>query len=224
MDGRKLLIKSSPGEVVKPLPHGFDPLLHNHDTEWECFEGFDCPDLEDVARAEETDVEVLKKACHTQLKNRGLDVHAFVVDGNGARFKKCSSTEALAAKKASPGSKLYVVADPLVAKQHRMLKAVPGEGMPTLRNPFVFGNLFLILSIEFPECLPAESLNALRQLLPPQPNTRTVRDEDDSTELCTLSDIDPQASQAANAANMEPHRQAYDEEDNDHGMPQCQQM
>jgi hypothetical protein len=225
LDGRKLLIKSAPGDVVKPLPRGFDPLSHNDDLEWECFDGFDCPDIEDVARAQETDAEVLKKASHTELKKRGIDVQAFVVDSEGARFKHCSRTEAIAAKRATPGSKMYVVADPLESKQNRMIKAVPGEGMPTLRNPFVFGNLFLVLSIEFPDSIPIESLGALKEILPPPLSTCALRDEEDDVVCCTLSDMDPQVSQAANAANLEPSRQAYDDEDEyEPGMPQCQQM
>ena len=32
----------------------------------------------------------------------------------------------------------------------RLMKTVEGQGMPRLRNPFEFGNLFLMLNIEFP--------------------------------------------------------------------------
>ena len=32
-----------------------------------------------------------------------------------------------------------------------MMKTVEGQGMPRLRNPFEFGNLFLMLNIEFPK-------------------------------------------------------------------------
>merc|ERR1711881_652962 len=99
LDGRKLLIESAPVEVVKPMPMGFDPMAENEVLEWECFEGFDCPDIESVARAEETDVEVLKEASRSQLKARGIEVGAFVVDGSGARFKQCSRAEALAAQR-----------------------------------------------------------------------------------------------------------------------------
>merc|ERR1712232_472857 len=87
-----------------------------------------------------------------------------------------------------------------------------GEGMPTLRNPFVYGNLFLMLSIEFPESLTVASLDALRQILPAPLDAPTIR-ADDSIEVHTLADIDPHASQAANSANMKASGEAYDTDD-----------
>ena len=50
----------------------------------------------------------------------------------------------------------------------RMMKAVEGHGMPRLRNPFEFGNLFLMLNIEFPAAgalTPAYALNVPMNLL-----------------------------------------------------------
>eukprot|EP00931_Biecheleriopsis_adriatica_P054932 TRINITY_DN3237_c0_g1_i1.p1 TRINITY_DN3237_c0_g1~~TRINITY_DN3237_c0_g1_i1.p1 ORF type:complete len:510 (+),score=115.12 TRINITY_DN3237_c0_g1_i1:74-1531(+) len=233
LDGRKLLIRSSPGEVVRPTPIGFNPLHQSEEIQWECLEGFACPDIETVARADETDVHVLKTACATQLKSRGLDINAFVVDASGAHFKKCSVSEALASKQPCAGSSLYVAADPMVAKPQRMMKAVRGEGMPTLKNPFAHGNLFLIFTIEFPDSLPEDSLKGLRQLLPAplhEASSEDLAEMDDSklAEVHTLADMDPQESQAANAFNMQVTGEAYDE-DNDTAVPGpqvpgCQQM
>merc|ERR1719221_1658929 len=69
LDGRKLLIKTSPGEIVKPMAQGFDPLAKEEGkaTEWEVMEGMDCPSIYNVAQADTTDVDTLKKACETQL-------------------------------------------------------------------------------------------------------------------------------------------------------------
>lgn len=52
LDGRKLLIKSTPGDVVRPLAN-FDPLSSSdkQHSQWECMEGFDCPSLDNVAQA-----------------------------------------------------------------------------------------------------------------------------------------------------------------------------
>merc|ERR1711957_1093997 len=79
LDGRKLLIKTSPGEIVKPMAQGYDPLADDSESkaEWETFEDSDCPSLEPVARAEVTDVDTLKEACEKQLKRKGVDVGAF---------------------------------------------------------------------------------------------------------------------------------------------------
>merc|ERR1712232_1177868 len=96
--------------------------------------------IQSGAKAEETDIDLLKKACETQLRRQGLDIGAFVVDGTSANFKQCTRAEALAAKEPKLGAKMYVLSDPMASKQHRLLKAVAGEGMPTLKNPFVHGN------------------------------------------------------------------------------------
>merc|ERR1719161_1521537 len=44
LDGRKLLIKTAPGDIVCPTAGNFDPLAVDQEKplEWECMEGFDC--------------------------------------------------------------------------------------------------------------------------------------------------------------------------------------
>merc|ERR1711904_746924 len=132
--------------------------------EWETMEGFDCPSIDNVAQADTTDVDTLKKAVETQLKRKGISVGAFVVDGKSAYFKSASREEVLAAKKPSKSSTLYVVSDPNANASTRLMKAVKGEGMPTYKNPFVSGILFLILTIDFPESLTAENQKGIRKL------------------------------------------------------------
>merc|ERR1719456_772573 len=101
LDGRKLLIKTAPGDIVKPMAQGFDPFADTESKmEWEIIEGADCPDIDNVAQADTTDVDTLKKACETQLKRKGIDVGVFVVDSNRAYFKQGSREEILGAKKA----------------------------------------------------------------------------------------------------------------------------
>merc|ERR1712232_292866 len=170
LDGRKLLIKTSPGEIVKPMAQGFDPLAQEEQrTEWEVMEDCDCPSIDNVAQADTTDVDTVKKACETQLKRQGVDVGAFVVDGQRTFFKQATREEILAAKKPAPGCKMYILADPNSKKSWRLTKAVKDEGMPTLKNPFVHGNLFLLLTVEFPESLSVDTQKALRDILPQEP-------------------------------------------------------
>merc|ERR1712216_205634 len=83
---------------------------------------------------------------------------------------------ALAAKKPKAGSTLYVVEDPNKAAKSRLIKAVKGEGMPTHKNPFVCGNLFLILNIVFPTELDPAAVTALKKVLPP-PKTQLKHKE-----------------------------------------------
>merc|ERR1719215_1656359 len=171
LDGRKLMIKTTPGEIVKPMAQGFDPMAKEENKmEWELIEDYDCPSLDNVAQADTTDIDTLKKACETQLKRKGIDVGAFVVDSKRAFFKQCSREEALAAKKPRKGCSMYVLADPDAKKSFRMMKAVKDEGMPTYKNPFVHGNLFLILTIEFPDSLTPEVQKQISKLLPPPLN------------------------------------------------------
>merc|ERR1719401_427638 len=216
LDGRKLLIKTQPGEIVKPAHPGFDPLATTDlKTEWEMMEDSDCPSIDNVAQADTTDVETLKKAVETQLKRKGIDVGVFVVDGSRAYFKSCTREEALAAKKTRRGCSMYIVSDPDAKKSFRMMKAVKDEGMPTYKNPFVHGNLFLILTIEFPDTLTPENQTAIRSLLPPPLNVPTLKEDDPSVEIHTVTDIDPVQSFNSNKVNMTAGGEAYDDDDDE---------
>merc|ERR1712110_1116009 len=129
----------------------------------------------------------LKSACETQLKRKGIDVGVFVVDSNRAYFKQGTREEVLAAKKTKKGCTMYVLSDPNAASALRVMKAVRGEGMPTYKNPFVHGNLFLNLKIQFPENLDPANQNKIRALLPPPLHEpKSVVDEEHF-----VIDIDP---------------------------------
>merc|ERR1712100_79304 len=175
---------------------GFDPLAEEEGKmEWETMEGFDCPDIDNVAQADTTDIGTLKKACETQLKRKGIDVGVFVVDGQRAYFKQGSREEILAAKKAQKTCTMYVLADPNAKNAMRVMKAVKDEGMPTYKNPFVHGNLFLILTIQFPDKLEPDVQAKLKQHLPPPLLPCTLKEDDPSVSstlwltwtLCILS-------------------------------------
>merc|ERR1712032_531194 len=216
LDGRKLLVQTAPGEIVKPMDSDFDPLAEaDGKTEWEVMEDCDCPSIDNVAQGDTTDVETLKKACETQLKRKGIDVGVFVVDGQRAYFKQCTREEALAAKRPRKGHTMYIVSDPDAKKAFRMMKAVKDEGMPTYKNPFVHGNLFLILTIDFPDMITADMQKSLRSLLPPALNRPAFKEDDKDVELHMVSDIDPVTSFNSNKINMSGGNEAYDDEDED---------
>merc|ERR1712091_204223 len=98
------------------------------------------------------------------------------------------------------GCTTYVVADPGAQSHLRVMKAVKGEGMPTLKNPFVHGNLFIIFNTEFPQSLSSEVQEQMRNLLPP-PLLPTPLAGDDA-EVHELVDIDPVQSANSNRINM----------------------
>mmetsp|Transcript_71278 Transcript_71278/g.221097 ORF Transcript_71278/g.221097 Transcript_71278/m.221097 type:complete len:367 (+) Transcript_71278:604-1704(+) len=233
LDGRKLLIKTAPGDIVKPMLQGFDPFADQEGKmEWEVMEDCDCPGIDNVAQAETTDIDTLKKACETQLKRKGIDVGVFVVANGRAYFKQASRDEVLAAKHTKRGATMYVVADPNAKAHQRLMKAVKDEGMPTFKNPFIHGNLFLILTIEFPESLTPESQGKIRQLLPPPLNKPAFGAEDDGVEVHTVTDIDPVQSYNSNKVNMQAGGEAYDDDEEGGGrggmgggqQVQCQQQ
>merc|ERR1712038_1475628 len=171
LDGRTLHIKTSPGEIIRPMAKSFDPLADTENKmEWEVHEDSDCPSINNVAQADTTDIDTLKKACETQLKRKGIDVGVFVVDSQRAYFKTGSREEILAATKPRRGSTMYLLQDQNAFNPMRVMKAVKGEGMPTYKNPFVHGNLFLILNIQFPDVLDTGTQKKLRELLPPPLN------------------------------------------------------
>merc|ERR1712217_943582 len=210
------------------MPQGFDPMEDKEGKmEWEAMEGFDCPDIDNVAQADTTDVDTLKKAVETQLKRKGIDVGVFVVDSQRAYFKTGSREEILAAKKTRRGSTMYVLSDPNATQEFRMMKAVKGEGMPTYKNPFVHGNLFLILTIQFPETMNPETQKSFRKLLPPPLHVP----KGGSDEEHFVTDIDPVQSYNSNKINMQAGGEAYDEDEEGGGGGgmggqgvQCKQM
>eukprot|EP00929_Paragymnodinium_shiwhaense_P005539 TRINITY_DN1076_c0_g2_i1.p1 TRINITY_DN1076_c0_g2~~TRINITY_DN1076_c0_g2_i1.p1 ORF type:complete len:517 (-),score=212.67 TRINITY_DN1076_c0_g2_i1:425-1975(-) len=229
LDGRKLLIKTAPGDIVKPLLQGFDPLAKEaQSAEWEVIEDADCT-IDNVAQAETTDVDTLKKACETQLKRKGIDVGCFVVDSGKAYFKQCTREEALASKVTKKGHTMYLLTDPNAQNHLRVMKAVKGEGMPTFKNPFQHGNLFLILNIQFPNSLEASVQTEMKKLLPP-PLLPPPKFKLEECEEHFLKDIDPVASFNENKINMQAGGEAYDDDDDDGprmgggGGAQCQQM
>lgn len=127
---------------------------------------------------------------------------------------------------------MYVLADPNANDNKRMMKAVKDEGMPTFKNPFIHGNLFLILTIEFPQSLTPEAQTGIRALLPPPLHCPSIKPDDDGVEVHTVTDIDPVKSFNDNKVNMKAGGEAYDDDDEGGGrggMPggqqvQCQQQ
>ena len=107
-----------------------------------------------------------------QLKDRGIG--CFSQTGGRTAFKECTFGEAMAARVPSKGTNIYVVSDPTIDSQKRMMKAVEGLGMPRLKSPFEHGNLFVVMHIEFPTCLSTEAQVAVAKLLPPPKNQTSV--------------------------------------------------
>merc|ERR1712217_599892 len=69
LDDRQLIIKSAKGDVIRPMPRGFDPFAPaNGTSDWEVMPGMACPSIPDVASARVNNVDAVKEAVETQLK------------------------------------------------------------------------------------------------------------------------------------------------------------
>merc|ERR1712086_541918 len=128
-----------------------------------------------------------------------------------------SREEVLAGKKTKRGSTMYVLSDPHGKAHLRMIKAVKDEGMPTVKNPFIHGNLFLLLTIEFPDTLTAEAQKGIRSLLPPPLNAPKIKESDEGVEVHNVADIDPIQSFNSNKANMSAGGDSAYDDDEDEG-------
>lgn len=72
--------------------------------------------------------------------------------------------------------------------------------MPTYKNPFVHGNLFLILTIEFPDSLTPDNQSAIRKLLPAPLHKSSWKE--DEVEVHKVTDVDPVASYNSNKVTL----------------------
>merc|ERR1719230_1097988 len=192
LDGRKLIIKSAPGEVIKPVT--YDPFREEGDAAlWEMHEDSDCPSLENAAVAETEDLNVCKKAvAKGQLKGKGIG--CFVQRNGKTVFKQCTTEQAMEAKTTARGAKLYIIQDPESTKHTRMMKCIMGEGLPRLRAPTEHGNLFIQFTIDFPDEIDAKAAASLAKLLNPPKHIVTTKEDDDDVEVVELSDMDPVSS------------------------------
>jgi hypothetical protein len=211
LDGRVLIVRSKPGDVISPVL--YDPFAaDNEDVEWEVIENTDVS-MEDVARAETTDVDALKQACSKgQLRGKGIG--CFVTRNGTTTFKQGSREECMANAKPKKGATLYILADPNAAASTRMMKCVVGEGLPTFRDQTEHGNLFLILTIEFPDTIAPEACEALRSVLPGPLNSVTAEEGAENVDVVQLETKDPVESYNYNKPVV---RDDDDDEGHGHG-------
>mmetsp|Transcript_10384 Transcript_10384/g.30814 ORF Transcript_10384/g.30814 Transcript_10384/m.30814 type:complete len:502 (-) Transcript_10384:473-1978(-) len=220
LDGRKLLIKTQPGQVVKPV--AFDPFKDDDEVEWETHLNMDCPDLETIAKADTDDVDKLKSVI-SKGQLRGKGVGAFRVQNGKSQFYRATAEEVHKSLKPSKGSTLYTLADPSKSAAQRMMFAVKGEGMPVFKHPMEQGNLFVILDIEFPAQLDESSVAALKKALPPPLHASNIKDDDADYDIHDLEQIDPVLSYKATAPDLSGDATQEEEREQGGGV-QCAQQ
>jgi len=182
------------------------------DTEWEVIEDADCT-LDDMAQAQTDDIDALKQAVSKgQLKGKGIG--CFVMSDGQTTFKQGSRAECLAAKKKKTGHTMYVLADESVAAGNRMMRCVEGEGLPLLRNPYEFGNLFLDLTIKMPESLSEEACAKLKEALPPALHSSNADQSAENVDTKEVTVMDPVASHKEGVFTG---KDSYDEDEDEMG-------
>jgi len=186
LDGRKLLVKSAPGDVT--IPTSFDPFAdEDENADWTTIDNTACR-LDPMAQAELDDVEKLKAViAKGQLKGKGIG--AFCIQRGQTTFFAASTDEIMDATEVRRGATLYVLADAAEGASKRMMKAIPEQGMPAPSNPMLIGNLFLMLDIEYPTSIDASQAAQLKQLLPPALNVPTFTAAEAEVHTCT--NLDP---------------------------------
>ncbi len=100
-------------------------------------------------------------------------------------------------------------------------KLIPNEGMPSIGNPFVKGNLYIVFKVIFPSdnSLSTEQVAALKQILP-DPDMEMEYDMDEVEEV-HMSDAD--LRQFGKGGASDAGDRAYDSDDDEPQPVQCQQ-
>lgn len=102
-------------------------------------------------------------------------------------------------------------------------KLIPNEGMPSIGNPFIKGNLYIVFRVVFPQdnTLTQEQIKVLKQILP-DPDMDMEYDMNEVEEV-HMSDADLRNFGKGGATSSGDDR-AYDSDDDDGPQPvQCQQ-
>ena len=119
-------------------------------------------------------------------------------------------------------SKPGEVVKPETLGGHPYMKIVPDEGMPSLGNPFVRGNLYVMFTVEFPNDgeLPRETIEALKKILPGPSMELDYNEDDVEVVNLELADVKQFGKGGASVARNE---YDSDEDDGRPGAVQCQQ-
>ncbi len=215
LDGRKLIVKTNEGDVIKPLL--FDPLKNNSSYEWIKFENYSST-LESHVRAEINDVEIIRKVIEEgQLKNENIT--AFEIQGNDTQFYTQDYNDISSSKSNKSNSVLYVKTN--TDNTNQLMKCIDSEGLPLLNNPSLNGNLFVEFVIDFPKNLPENMLETLLKIGFPKPLNKSKYKED-KVETHYLIDKNPIESYKENLDDSD----TSDDEDmpQGHNVQQCAQQ
>jgi DnaJ family protein A protein 2 len=125
-----------------------------------------------------------------------------------------------------PARYMMIKSEPGVVYKPGDIKVIASEGMPTHKNPYVRGHLYIKFEVEFPKShtFSEQQKQLLTSILPqPVAEVDQMKDEDDATiEEYMPADMDP-STDFSKTSGSDAHKNAYDEDDgseHQHG-PTC---
>ncbi|XP_030455500.1 dnaJ protein homolog [Syzygium oleosum] len=89
-------------------------------------------------------------------------------------------------------------------------KAINDEGMPMYQRPFMKGKLYIHFTVDFPESLSPEQVEALQRVLPQKPASQLTEMELDECEETTLHDVNMEEEMRR---KQQAQAEAYDEDE-----------
>lgn len=214
LDGRKILVKSKPGEIIKP--NLGDPLSNNNEKTWSCYNNTHIK-LEPYAKADIVEVDKIKKTItEGQLKNQNIT--AFTIYNNEVTFYKNSINDIIINKYSQNKSILYTYSNNF--NNITNIKCLEDEGMPIFDNPILKGDLFLLLNIKFPDKISEDLINYLLKSELALNRTISKFKNDDSAEVHYITEKIPNLLTEENSS-----QDTSDEEEiNMGGAQQCTQQ
>ncbi|KAF8009391.1 hypothetical protein BT93_J0394 [Corymbia citriodora subsp. variegata] len=108
------------------------------------------------------------------------------------------------------GRQLLIKSNPGEVVKPDSFKAINDEGMPMYQRPFMKGKLYIHFTVDFPESLSPEQVEALRNILPQKPALQLTEMELDECEETTLHDVNIEEEMRR---KQQAQAEAYDEDD-----------
>ena len=157
---------------------------------------------------------VVQEQPHKRFKRKGADL---LIE------KKITLQEALCGVnfvlEHLDGTKLKIKNEPGEVIKPDDLKTIPDKGLPFHKQPFKFGNLFIMFKVEFPDSIPVPKVAAIKAALPgpsEQEDTEMVEGEDCMLQAFTESQRNTKAAGGT--------QDDSDEEEEGHGGGQGQRV
>ena len=185
LDGRKLVIKTKPNEIIKPFHKNIMKEELNQ-KKW-LFNNNKSFDQQHIFIAENSNEIYIQKIIEEgELKNKNIT--AFRIYNKKTYFYDTPINELNESKIKQNNSKIYIRN---IQKNSEFIKCIEGEGISNYHNPLLKGNLFLFFNIQFPETISNKlSEYLLQSELNSNSCSKSKYKKDDNFEIYNMLDKD----------------------------------